>query len=137
MNNVPMIFSNRCQHPDAPYSPSSSQERHPWKTILRKIWGVVKVTLLVLAGCAMFTTNPTFFAMGVISGVIWDAKVQEIVNKVKAIWKSQPLSILLLTGLASFLALQVTWAAGSVLYAASLGSFLVRRAQAYYEANTI
>lgn len=77
----------------------------------------------------MFATNPTLFTLGFISGIIWDAKVQEITDKIKSIWKSQTGGVVLLAGIASFLALQVTWAAGSIFYAANLGRCMVQRAQ--------
>ena len=109
---------------------SSPQNENKWGNVLSKIWNVAKTVLFGLIGAALFATNPTLFAIGFIAGIIWDKKVQEISEKIIMIWKTQTWGALILTGIASFLSLQVTWAAGSVLYAANLGSKMAQRAQA-------
>jgi hypothetical protein len=123
-----------------PYFPTVHSTPHPnsspqnkWEKILSKIWNVVKTVLYGLLGAALFATNPTLFAIGFIAGIIWDKKVQEISEKIINIWKTQTWGVLLLTGIASFLSLQVTWAAGSVLYAANLGSKMAQRAQEFMQ----
>lgn len=126
MNKVLTIFDTDPQLASPPHSRSASKNHE--KSILDKIWRIAKIILIELAGAAMFATNPTLFTLGFISGIIWDTKVEEIIDKIKSIWRSQTWGVLLLTGIASFLALQVTWAAGSVLYAANLGRLMIQRA---------
>lgn len=131
MIQVPTLFEGNFNIPDPVRLEAIPLKKSKWSSILDKIWSVTKLIFIGLVGAAMFATNPTLFAIGFIAGVIWDNKVQEIVEKVIGIWKSQPWSVLILTGIASFLALQVTWAAGSVLYAANLGCQMAKRAQQY------
>lgn len=131
MIHVPTLFEGNFSIQDPVRLETAQVKQNKWSSILEKIWNVTKIILVGLIGVAMFATNPTLFAIGFIAGVIWDKKVQEIVEKVKGIWKSQPWSVLILTGIASFLALQVTWAAGSVLFAANLGCQMAKRAQEY------
>jgi len=131
MLRVPAIFDHSSRFSPTIQAQSKSEHQAKWKVVLNKVWRVTRIILAGLAGAAMFATNPTVFTLGFISGVIWDNKVQEIIDKVKSIWKSQTWGVLLLTGIASFLALQVTWAAGSVLFAANLGCIMAQRAQEY------
>ena len=108
-----------------------SQQKSPskWRKAISKIWNVVKKILTGLLGAALFITNPTLFSIGFMVGVIWDKEVQEVIDKIALVWKKQTLSMVILTGIASFLALQVTWATTSVLFAANLGSKISRKAQ--------
>lgn len=131
MNRVPAIFDNDLRNYGSANLQTSSENKSKWKALLNKVWRVTQMILIATAGAAMFATNPTLFTLGFISGIIWDTKVQEIIDKVKSIWKNQTWGALLLTGIASFLALQVTWAAGSVLFAANLGCLMVQRAHEY------
>ena len=71
--------------------------------------------------------------IGDIVGVVWEDKVKEVVDKVVLIWKKQTWGMVFITGIASFLSLQVTWAAASFLYATNLGSMISKRAQTLLE----
>ena len=131
MIHVPTFFKGNFRIHESIRLEATPLKKSKWSSVLDKVWKAAKLILFGLVGIAMFATNPTLFAIGFIAGVIWDNKVQEIIEKVKSIWKSQTWGVLFLTGIASFLALQVTWAAGSVLYAANLGCMMAQRAQQY------
>lgn len=111
-------------HRDSQARPASK-----WQKIAATIGDIAKKTLFGLLGTAFFLTNPSIFAIGFIVGIVWEDKVKEAVDKVILIWKKQTWGMVLITGVASFLSLQVTWAAASFLYATNLGSLLSRRAQ--------
>lgn len=131
MIHVPKLFVGNFSTSDSTRLEVKPEKKSKWSSILNKIWSVTKLIFIGLLGVAMFATNPTVFAIAFIGGVIWDKKVQETVEKVMDIWKSQPWSVLILTGIASFLSIQVTWAAGSILYAANLGRMMVKYSQNY------
>lgn len=82
----------------------------------------MKEIFKVSLGVFLFAINPTLFAVGTICGVIWDRKVQEVVEKIKLIVKKLPWQALALIGLAAFFALPVVIGAGSLLGGAYLGS---------------
>lgn len=104
------------------------QTQSKWERILSKIWSITKKILFGLVGVAFFLMNPCIFVIGFITGIIWDKKAQEVIDKIIMIWKKQTLGMAILTGVATFFALQVTWATASFLYAANLGSMISRMA---------
>ncbi|MFQ5729369.1 MAG: hypothetical protein ACE5GN_03315 [Waddliaceae bacterium] len=122
-HNADPLSLSECSDKSDRNSPSK------WRKILSKVWSAVKKVLTGLLGAAFFITNPTLFTTGFMVGVIWDKKVQEIIDKITLVWKKQTWGMAILTGIASFFSLQVTWATTSVLFATNLGSKISRKAQ--------
>ncbi|NGX42924.1 MAG: hypothetical protein K940chlam7_01212 [Chlamydiae bacterium] len=110
-------------------SPTEPKTQSKWREVLSKIWGIAKKVLFGLAGAGLFFINPTLFAIGFVIGIIWDKKVQEVIERIKTIWKMQTWSVLLLTSVASVLSIQVTLATASTLFASNLGSLLSHKAR--------
>jgi hypothetical protein len=111
------------------HSYTANLEEKP--SIWQKICDIATNVFKVVVGLILYWTNPSLFAMGIIVGVIFDDKVAEVIGKIKNIWKAQPLAICFFGGFASFLALPVTLATSSILWAANWGSYMSREAQKF------
>lgn len=91
-----------------------------------KIERLAKTVFHYLLGCVMFATNPTLFSICTIGGAIWDEKAQKIIEKIHAIWMKQKWNVIFLAAIGAFLAIQVTWAVGSIYFAMNLGKSLAQ-----------
>lgn len=98
-------------------------------SICQKIWNIAKNIFKVALSIFLYCTNPTLCAVGFITGIIYDEQVRNAIKKIKGVWTTQPLSIAIIGGVASFLSLPVTLAASSFLWAAHIGSAMSREAQ--------
>lgn len=112
-----------------PSSPIGAVEKNPsrFKQIISKIWTAIKWVFKFALGCALFISNPSFFAVGFVAGVVFSDKIQEAINKIKEIWKKQPWGVALLVAAGAFLALPVTLATASFFYGGSLGAGLSQK----------
>lgn len=111
-------------------APAVLTRKEKFKAFMQKVWRVVKPILLGLLGAALFTINPTFFAMGFVVGVICPGNyIEDAVNRVILVWKRQSWIMVAATCVASFIALPVTMAAGCIIYSAALGNTVRRWAE--------
>lgn len=125
---IPSIVSR------SPPLPSLTNEYKP--SLFKKIWNVVSAILNIGLGLMLYWTNNSLFAISIFIGIIRDEDVAYSIKKIKAVWDTQPFNTLLiggfgsiLGGIGSFLSFPVTFATGTILYAANLGSYLSKRAQ--------
>lgn len=106
------------------------------KSFLTKVWEIVKKCFKFLVGCALFVSNPSFFAVGFIIGLVMTSSKKEneegCINKtittIKNIWKKQKFTAAAVIGIGAFLALPVTLAATSFGYGAYLGATIANKA---------
>lgn len=112
------------QEQASPVSDAPIKKPSLLKRIIAKIWQVVKKIFSFIIGCALFISTPTFFAIGFIAGIVFKAKVQEAISRIRGVWKSQKWGTALLVVMAGFLALPVTLAGASLLYSGRLGARL-------------
>lgn len=91
---------------------------------LDKIAKVAKEAFFCVLGAAFFVTNPVIFSISLFAGIVFDDQTQDVLNRIKAIWKRQPWPVLALLSVGALLSLQVTWATTAVLFASKLGSYL-------------
>lgn len=98
------------------------------KTV-KAVWAAVKWVFKALVGIGLFITNPSFFAVGFIAGIILSDKVRLAVNKVKLVWEKQPWTVTIIFGLGAFLALPITMAASALLFGSNLGASLTEYAE--------
>lgn len=122
LNPIPANQPTQAQTPAVP-----AQEKP--KSLLQKIWNVVKIILKAIAATALFIVTPAVFAIGFIIGLVWDKKVQETVDKIILVWKKQTWIASIIVGAAAFLALPITLAAASFLAGAKLASQMSLSAQ--------
>ena len=122
LNPLPL---DQAPHPTS--SPSANQEKS--RSLLEKIWSVVKTIFKGIAAAALFVVTPALFAVGFIIGLVWDKKVQETVDKIILVWKKQTWLAIVIAGAAAFLALPITLSAASFLAGAKLGSHISLSAQ--------
>lgn len=112
-------------------------EEHPqpvtfWekvKDIGWKVWEAVKAIFYVLAGVGLFIANPSLFAIGVAAGVVFDAKVKEIADKITAIYQQQQWKVLALVTIGAFFSLPVTAGALALGFGSHLGYSLIPERQ--------
>ncbi|CRX38374.1 hypothetical protein [Estrella lausannensis] len=95
------------------------------KDIGWKVWEAVKAIFYLLAGVALFIANPSLFAIGAATGVIFDEKVKEIAEKISVIYNSQQWKVLTLTAIGAFFSLPVTAGALAIGFGAHLGYSLL------------
>ncbi len=100
---------------------NSITEQSKWAVIKTKIGNIAKNIFYFLLGTVMFAINPTLFSISVLAGAIWDKQSQEIIEKINAVWMKQKWNITVMTAIAAYLAIQATWAVGSVYFAMNLG----------------
>lgn len=100
-----------------------------FKRIVKAVWKAVKWVFVALVGVGLFITNPSFFAVGFIAGIIISDKVKMAVVRVKLVWKKQPWTVSIIVALGAFLALPITMAASALMYGANLGSRLTEYAE--------
>lgn len=113
-----------------PYNPSHPKINVPsphllnryCPNLLQKISEIAKTVLFAGICLFLYWTNPTLFAIGFIAGIIYDESVQQAIDKIKAYWLTLNWKSSLIGGIASFLSLPVTFAAGSIF----LGAYLAR-----------
>lgn len=111
-------------------------------SLLKKIWNVAAAVLNLGLGLLLYWTNNSLFAISFFIGIIRDEDVAYSIKKINDVWKTQPFNTFLigsfgsfLGGMGSLLSLPITFAAGSILYAANLGSNLSRKAQEILNAS--
>jgi len=106
-------------------------ERIPPKlaSALRIIGNILKEVFKALAAIALYVVAPNIFVAGFLIGVVWQKKTSEAIHKVGLVWSKQTWKMGLIFGVASALALPVTLAATSFLWAAHYGSRLSKSAQ--------
>lgn len=99
-----------------------------WKqgflNVLSKIWSAVKWIFKALVGVGLFIANPFPFVIGFALGVIRPNETRDAIDKVKAVWDTQPWTVVVIFGAAAFLALPITMAASSLAYGSALGCHL-------------
>jgi len=100
-------------------STSLMEKIHP---ITEKIKEVALLILAVAVSAFLFWVNPSIFAIGFISGIIFDDQVKNAIQKIKNIWMNQKLTGCILGTIACFLSLPVTLATASFLWSAHLGT---------------
>lgn len=125
---VSSVSNHGIENPSPISSPTA--ENQPKNDLLTKIWDVVKDIFYGLLCVAFFLITPVTFTIGFIVGIVFDDKVQEVVDKIKSIWKNNTWEMLLVTAVASFLVLEVTVATASFLFAANLGKDIAKKAMA-------
>jgi hypothetical protein len=96
---------------------------------VKAVWNAVKWIFKVIVGVGLFITNPSFFAVGFVAGIVFSEKVREAVNRVKLVWDKQPWTVSIILGLGAFLALPITLATSALLFGGNLGSSLTEYAQ--------
>lgn len=100
------------------------------QSLLSKVWEVFKRILFCIVAIALFATAATFFAIGFVIGIVWSKKTQKVIDKVNLIWQTQPVGVIMITGVGAFLALPVTWCSGALFTGAYLGTKLYQTAKA-------
>lgn len=93
--------------------------------ILSKVWEAIKIIFYILAGVTLFIANDALFAIGFVLGVIFDAKVSEIAEKVMRIYNESRWQVLAIIGTGAVLSLPVTAATLAIGYGAHLGYSLL------------
>ena len=93
--------------------------------LLQKIKEVAKFIFMTSLSLFLYWTNPSLFAMGFITGIIYDDQVREMIKKIQIIWMTQTWKSCIFV-VASFLSLPVTLAAGSFIWGAHLGKKLAQ-----------
>lgn len=132
--NAPAILSSSSPHVTIDMPPAAApvapNARVPVaKSNLEKIWDAVKKVFSVLLAITLYTVNPSLFLSGFLIGIVVSDKISEAVNKIVRVWKKQPWVSTFLLGLASYLALPVTLAVSSFLFAAHFGSQMERNSR--------
>ena len=97
------------------------------KGLLQKVWEVVKLIFYVLIGAVLFLANPSLFAIGLASGVVFDKKYKEVSAKITRIYNESQWKLLTLIGFGAFLSLPVTAAFIALGYGANLGYTLLNQ----------
>lgn len=105
--------------------------------LLAKIKTIALTILTVSLGVMFYWVNNSLFAFSLLVGIIRHVDVIHSINKIKAVWETQPFSAMSLGLVGSVLSLQVTLATGSILFAAGLGAHLSKRAQEIYAEREI
>lgn len=96
---------------------------------LQKVWNVAVLVFKGALSLFFYWTNPSLFAIGFITGIVLDDKVRFAIRKIKDVWKTQPWGMTIIGGVASFFSLPVSIAAGSIFWAANIGSKMSHEAQ--------
>lgn len=134
---VPLLFSNRKLTEVTPKSDAVIFLNNHCPALLKKIWEVAKLVFFTSIGLFLYWTNPTLFAMGFITGIIYDENVRNAIKKIKMIWVTQTWKSCLIGGVASFLSLPVTLATSSFIWGAQLGYRMSQEGQKILRSNQL
>ena len=96
-------------------------------TFWGKVWEAIKLIFVVLAGVALFVANPELFTIGFTIGIVFDAKVKEISEKIMRICNENTWKVFTLIGIGAFLCPAVTIATVSIGYGARLAYSLLNQ----------
>lgn len=92
-----------------------------------KIWEVVKLVFMALLTLGLLAANPGLFLAGLIIGMVAPNKVSEAADKVFVICKNWPIPSAIFIGCVAFVALPQLSGACSLLFAAYMGSELIKK----------
>ena len=98
--------------------------KEPKRSLLSRISSVAVVLFKAIAATALYWVNPSLFALSFIVGIVYDKQADEAIKKISRVWSNQPWIGTLIAGIAGWLSLPVTLAAGSVLMGVHIGSSL-------------
>lgn len=90
---------------------------------------IFKFILQFTVGAFFYWLNPTFFTIGVLTGIFLDDHVSKGIQKIKDVWRTQSLFACAVTIAGGYLALPVVMATGSLLGGGHLGSSSSLKAQ--------
>lgn len=93
-----------------------------------KVKAAVKKALLFITGVFLFITNPTFFAVGFVAGIVFQDNINEAIDKIKLVWKQQPHHVTLIATIGCFFGLPISMATFSFFYGANTGCQLMKEA---------
>lgn len=114
-----LFQSNSLPPVDATTSQTKTAES---STLREKICYVISIVLTALAATVFFMLNPSLFLASCLIGIVWSENVAKGIDKIVAVWKRQPWIVSAAIVMAGVLALPAALAAGSILFAAHLGS---------------
>ncbi|HEV8051220.1 MAG TPA: hypothetical protein VGP47_01910 [Parachlamydiaceae bacterium] len=92
--------------------------------IVEKVKKVAQFILTVGISALLYWMNPSLFAIGFISGIIFDDQVRVAIQKIKDVWNNQKLVGTLFGSFACALSMPVTLATASLLWSAHFGSLM-------------
>lgn len=102
---------------------------------VRLIKRIAEFVFIGLLAVFCFWANPTIFAVSFTVGLVQSHKVNKIIRKIERFIKNTPPLILMVYAGAAFLALPVSLAVFSALYAAKLGATFNENAKAKEKAK--
>jgi len=91
-----------------------------WKDVAKAIGTFAKIAFRSIIGLGLYVSNPSFFAIGFVAGIIWKKDMEEAVKKIVGVWKHHWLLVAAMC-LGAYLSLPVALATASFFYAADLG----------------
>lgn len=101
---------------------STNKPASKWKNFFGCVWRITQTAFKVLVGLGLYITNPSFFAVGLVAGIIFHDKMRDSIDKIIVVWNKQPAIVSALVIVGGFLSLPVTLATASFLFAGHLGS---------------
>jgi hypothetical protein len=134
LKHPPSLSANEAQKLQA-NELSKISKKQP--TLLEKICKVAQIVFSGLLSIFLYWVNPSLFAIGFVTGILFDDKITETMKKICAIWNAQPWSICVLLGGAALLSLPVTLATCTSLWGSYLGSTLSQESQKELQAQLV
>ncbi|CDR33807.1 hypothetical protein [Criblamydia sequanensis] len=105
--------------PEAPEAPKTFSEKI--KSLALKVWSFAKWFFNAVLNVVLFITNPTFYVVGFVAGIILIEKMKEAVQRITAVFEKQKLSFLIILGIGAFFSLPIALASTSFFFGSITG----------------
>ena len=125
---IPIVLNTdiEVQMPVNPEKPAAASEvpktfSEKIKALAIKVWSFVKWLFNAVLNVVLFITNPTFYVVGFVAGIILIEKMKEAVARITAVFEKQKLSFLIILGIGAFFSLPIALATTSFFFGSMTG----------------